>query len=178
MADLSEIADIATIVQTAWPVLTATGVIGALTGVGGTIAYGKLFRKKERRLLKNLQRKVAVVPARTGSMDHEIRLLQDVDFFIVDPLAADSRSIDTLNTKYRLAVLQYDDSDEGHFWSTYESLQTKQVPVIVYAKPDEIRRDRDDLKRIQSYSLHTMCNTPLRLISDVASIMSTYPEDK
>lgn len=173
-SSLSDAANIATIVQTVWPILTF--VIGVGAGVG--LVSVKLLYKKEKRILANLQRPLAVIPAKQGSMDHETRLLEDVGFFSIDKLSADERSVDLITKSHRLAVLQYDPSEKGHFWGIYEQMQTRQIPVIVYAKPDEIPRSTDHLRRIQKYSLHTMCNTPLRLLSDVASIMATYPEDK
>jgi len=174
---LSQAADVATIVAAAWPVLTATVIGSGVLGVSGGIAAAKIIVRKERRLLTNLKRPVAVIPARQGSMEHEARLLKDVEFFNIDQLASDPRSVD-LVTKHRLVVLQYDADPKSHFWKTYEQLQSRQVPVIVYAKPGEISFKTDHMERIQRYSLHTLCNTPLRLLSDVTSIMTTYPESK
>lgn len=174
---LSQAADVATIVAAAWPILTATVVGSGILGIGGGIAAAKIIVRKERRLLANMKRPVAVIPAHHGSMEHETRLLKDVEFFNIDNLASDKRSID-LVAKHRLVVLQYDAAPESHFWKTYETLQSRQVPVIVYAKPGEISFKTDHMERIQNYSLHTLCNTPLRLLSDVTSIMTTYPEEK
>jgi len=174
---LSQTADVATIIVAAWPILTATVVGSGILGIGGGIAAAKVIVRKERRLLTNLKRPIAVIPARQGSMELEARLLKDVEFFSIDSLASDKRSIDLI-TKHRLVVLQYNADDKSHFWKTYEALQSRQVPVIVYVKPGEISFKTDHMDRIQSYSLHTLCNTPLRLLSDVTSIMTTYPEGK
>jgi hypothetical protein len=171
MADLSTASDIAGIVSAAWPVLT---LIGGAAGFGGGVLYSSVVRKKERRLVSNLRRPVAVIPSAEDSMEHEARLLKNVEFFSIDSLAADGRSVDVITDNYRLVVLRYQrDSDD--FWHVYDMLAAKQIPVIVYSKPMEIKIP-EDMSRIQRYSLHTLCNTPLRLISDVTSIMSTYPE--
>lgn len=170
--NLSTASDIATIVQAIWPIL----ILIAGGSVTAAVAILRHMLKKERRLVSNLKRPVAVVPSSKDSMEHEVRLLKDVEFFNIDSLAADGRSADLITDRYRLVVIRYEKGSED-FWHVYEQLAAKQIPVIVYSKPLEIDMPTD-INRIQKYSLHALCNTPVRLISDVSAIMATYPEGK
>ncbi|PIR55630.1 hypothetical protein COU74_00015 [Candidatus Peregrinibacteria bacterium CG10_big_fil_rev_8_21_14_0_10_36_19] len=152
--------------QFLWFLLGATSV---------TLAYFFWFYKKERRLFKNLKRPVAIIVSDIDNMSHEAELLKSIKFFDVRLLQDPQRSIDIIDDRYRLVILRYKKDSES-FWKTFNSLSGRQFPVIVFSKPGEI--DREDVRKIQGYSLHTLCNAPLRLISDVFAIMSTYPEDK
>ena len=160
---LSTGADATTILTGAWVVGGA--VIGA-TGVG-------LFAfRKARRMSKNLSRPFAIVGSSEDKMSYEKQLLDSTKFFKpISLLDGDHRAADLIDSDYRLVVLRYE-AGSDHFWSVYEKLQSKQIPVIVYAKPGEIK---EEMPRIQKYLHHTLCNTPVRLLSDVWAIMSTYP---
>lgn len=145
-------------------------LIGSLVTV---TAFLILFFKKEKRLFKNLKRPVAIIASREDTMSQETELLQRVGFFDIHLLQDSQRGIDLVDNRYRMVILRYQKDSES-FWKTFDSLTGKTIPVVVFAKPGEI--DGPDIKRIQGYSLHTLCNTPLRLISDVFAVMSTYPE--
>ena len=106
-------------------------------------------------------------------MAQEARLLEKAAFFDnVSLLPADGRSINHVTDKYRMVVLRYE-KGSTYFWDTYDRITQSQIPVIIYAQQGEI--DRDDFARIQKYLFHTICNTPVRLLSDVSAIMATYP---
>lgn len=162
---LSDGADTTTILMGAWVVGGA--VLGAL-GVG-------LFAfRKARRISKNLSRPLAIVGSSEDKMTYEKQFLEDTKFFKpISLLDGDHRAADLINGNYRLVVLRYE-ANSDHFWSVYEKLQSDKIPVIVYAKPGEIKGE--DIQRVQKYLHHTLCNTPVRLLSDVWAIMSTYPE--
>lgn len=154
-------------------------VLLAISGIaGGTIGYNRarkrFHNKKEKRLFENIKRPVALIPAANDPLQLEQRLLQSIEFFTVDLLPADVRSVNEVTAKYRLAILRYEDSDT--FWHTFHTLADKQMPLIIYSKPAEIAKPR--LQAIQNYYTHyALCNTPVRLASDVFSIMSVYPEE-
>jgi hypothetical protein len=171
MIDLSTLANAATVATAIWSL-----VGGTVAGVGTTVIYTKFFRKKEKRLIRNWKRPIAIIPSVNDSMAQEARLLKDAVFFEnVDLLEADVRSINHVTDKYRLAILRYD-KNSTYFWPTYEQLAQNKIPVIIYAAQGEI--DRPDFERIQQYLFHAVCNTPVRLLSDVSAIMAAYPENK
>lgn len=142
----------------------------ALAAIGFAIWF-YFFCRKEHRLFKNIKRPIGIIS--TGSdkpMTHEANLLKRVKFFNVTDPYSDNRAVDLLNGK-RLVIIGY--SASQHFRDAYAAAKQAKIPVIIYAKQGEIQ---DDWQLIESYSNYTICNTPLRLISDVFAIMSTYPE--
>ena len=151
--------------QVIWPLIG--GLIGAF-------AWSKFFRKKERRLFTNIKRPIGMVATEDMPMAHEAELLRRVGFFDVGTPASDGRSTDLMNG-YRLVVIGYTPGSSA-FKEAFTAAKQREIPVIVYAGPTRI--SNDDMALLQSYSHHSMCNTPLRLISDVFAVMSTYPEDK
>lgn len=153
-------------------VLIAIGLGGA-----GAIGYNRarktFIKKKESRLFANIQRPVALLPTKTDELELESRLLKAIEFFKVDLMPVDVRSLDEVTANYRLAIIRYENSKE--FWRRFKALADKQMPLVIYSKPAEI--PVPELQKIQKYyTRYTLCNTPVRLASDVFAIMSVYPE--
>lgn len=138
----------------------------------GNWAWYKFFYRKERRLFKNIKRPIAVIGTESKPMTHEVKLLERVGFFNVESPSTDSRTTDLLGDK-RLLIIGYT-AGTDILKQSIEAVRSRDVPLIVYAGPRDITDE--DMKLLQSYSNHSMCNTPLRLISDVFAIMATYPE--
>ncbi len=154
-----------TIIQFLWPV--AAGAFGAW-------GWFQLFRKKEQRLFKNLQRPVGIIATPDKPMTHEAVLLKRVGFFDIKDPSSDSRALDLMNEN-RLVIIGYSPNSQA-FKDAFNTAKQREVPVIVYAGPTRI--SDEDMKLLQSYSHHSMCNTPLRLISDVFAMMGTLPEEE
>lgn len=152
------------LLQLLWP------IIGGLLGAWG---WFKIFHKKERRLFKNLQRPIGIIATDDKPMAHEAELLERVGFFDVKRPSSDSRAIDLMNGN-RLVIIGYSPNSQA-FKNAFNAAKQKEIPVIVYAGPTRITDE--DMKLLQSYTHHSMCNTPLRLISDVFAMMSTLPEE-
>lgn len=157
--------DLLTIIQLLWP------LIGGLIGSWGWFQF---FHKKERRLFKNLQRPVQIISTPDKPMNHESVLLKRVGFFNITEPSSDGRAIDLMNGN-RLVIIGYTPNSQA-FKDAFGAAKQREIPVIVYAGPTRITDE--DMKLLQSYSHHSMCNTPLRLTSDVFAMMSTLPEDK
>ncbi len=149
----------------------ATGLVG---GVIGSVAWYRFFRKREQRLFKNINRPIAIIGTEKNPMQHECELLRRVGFFEVGTPSTDGRAPDMLNGN-RLVIIGYSPNSR-RFKEALNAARQRDIPIIVYAKPGEI--EPEDMSLIQGYSHQSMSNTPLRLISDVFAIMSTYPEDK
>lgn len=153
------------------PVITA--------GLSGAVAYKraekKFHQKLDHRLFNNMKRPVALLPSKSDGLKAEQRLLKRAEFFKVDLLPADIRSLDEISDDYRLVILRYEESDQ--FWTAFRTLAARRIPLIIYAKPAEIPIPK--LAEIQkTYTRYTLCNTPVRLISDVFAIMSVYPNEE
>lgn len=156
--------EVINIIQLLWPLVG--GVIGGL-------AWYRFIYKKERRLFKNIQRPIAIIATEDKPMEHEAQLLRRVGFFKVGDPSSDSRADDLMNGN-RLIIIGYT-PDSQRFKDAFKAAKQREIPVIVYAGPTRI--STEDMNLLQGYSYHTMCNTPLRLISDVFAVMSTYPEE-
>lgn len=157
--------DVITIIKDVWPIVVAV--------VGGSAWYRFVY-KKERRLFKNIQRPIGVIATEDKPMTHEVQLLKRVGFFNVGGPSNDGRAIDLMNGN-RLMIIGYS-PNSARFTEAFNAAKQREIPVIVYAGPTRITAE--DLELLQGYSHHSMCNTPLRLISDVFAVMATYPEDK
>jgi len=132
------------------------------------------MHKKEWRLFKNISRPIGIIATEDKPMTHEAKLLERVGFFNVGAPSSDSRAVDLLNGN-RLIIIGYS-PNSSTFKTAFNAAKEREIPVIVYAGPTRIVDE--DMTLLQSYSHHSMCNTPLRLISDVFALMSTYPEEK
>lgn len=157
--------DLITSVQLLWP------IVGGLIGAWG---WFRFFRKKETRLFKNLQRPVEIIATETKPMTLESVLLKRVGFFNIKDPSSDSRAVDLMNGN-RLVIIGYSPNSQA-FKNAFNAAKQREIPVIVYAGPTRITEE--DMRLLQDYSHHSMCNTPLRLISDVFAMMSTLPEEK
>lgn len=140
----------------------------------GLVAGGidlKLAQKKQKRVLANLSRPIMVIGTDGEDMQSQVELLRKVDLFTVDYHRSD-KATDHLSDHHRLLILGY--GDKAQFDRAFECARTRRVPVLVYAKPDSVpKEDRD---KISGYSFAALCNTDLRLVSDVFAVMSTFPE--
>lgn len=149
-------------------------LISLIGGAIGAAAWTRFFLKKETRLFKNIQRPIGIIGTSDMPLQHEAVLLKRVGFFNVETPSSDTRAIDVLDDK-RLVIIGYTPKST-QFKEVFEAAKQRAIPVIVYSGPASI--EPDDMKMLQAYSHHSMCKTPLRLVSDVFALMSTYPEDK
>lgn len=149
-------------------------LISFIGGAIGAATWVRFFRKKEARLFKNIQRPIGIIGTSDMSLQHEATLLKRVGFFNVETPSSDVRAIDVLDDK-RLVIIGYTPKSK-EFKEVFMAAKQRSIPVIVYSGPGRI--EPDDMAMLQGYSHHSMCNTPLRLVSDVFALMSTYPEDK
>lgn len=149
-------------------------LISLIGGAIGAAAWVRFFRKKETRLFKNIQRPIGIFGTSDTPLQHEAALLKRVGFFDVDTPSSDVRAIDVLDDK-RLIIIGYTPKSK-EFKKVFQAAKQRAIPVIVYSGPARI--EPEDMAMMQKYSHHSMCNTPLRLVSDVFALMSTYPEDK
>jgi hypothetical protein len=159
---LEDGANIAQIVSILYP------LGGALVGasVVGVFAF-----RKNRRIAKNLARPLAIISV-NDEMASECRAIEKAGYFNkLEKIPLEHRSADEIDKTYALAVLRYHDSEA--FWHVYEKLSAMGVWTIVYSAPLEI--PTADMARLQKYSYHALCNTPVRLLSDIWAIMAVNP---
>jgi hypothetical protein len=162
---LQVLADLATIGQFILAVVVALG--------GGVLLVGYLRKMKPvwKRFADNVSREVAVISTENQSMSHEAELLKKVGLFKIKSVAADVRSLDLIRHSSLLVVGYSPDSDVYREILNYAKVH--QLPIIVFAGRNRLSaQDRDGLK---NYSYSSLCETELRLVSDVFAVMSTFP---
>ncbi len=159
-------ANITQIISNLWPVLLA---------MFAAIGLAIFTIKKNWRISKNISRPMAVI-ALGDEMNSEFKLIQKSGYFKkAETRPFEDRAADDINGDYALVVLRYHENNDT-FWHLYEKLASAGRWIIIYSKPAEI--PTEDLKRLQKYSYHSLCNTPVRLLSDIWATMAVKPEGK
>lgn len=149
----------------------AQWVIGFGLGVGGGASVVQLALRKQRRVLTNLRRPIMVIGTGDTDMIDQIKLLKEVDLFTVTDHRGD-KATDFVKPEHRLLVLGFAENDRYN--RAFECARSRGIPLLIYAKPGSI--SSDGMSKISGYSYASLCNTDLRLVSDVFSVMSTFPE--
>jgi len=141
-------------------------------GAGGGWGAFRLAAKRHRRVMSNLRRPVMIIGTTDTDLTDQQRLLRAVDLFDVSDVHRGEKAIDFISAEHRLLILGY--SDSPLFPRAFECARSKQIPVLVYAKPGAVPNAQ--MSKICGYSFASICNTDLRLVSDVFALMSTFPE--
>lgn len=138
--------------------------------------------KKEKRLFKNLSRpfEVYTISDNIKSMEVELNLIKKNGFFSKCPDNAlkDIRNVQIADD-LSLVILAIDsNTQENDFDNALNKISLLKKPLIIYTLGN---RKIDWLftnSNIKEYPLHTIATTPLRLVSDMFTILSTYKNDK
>ena len=149
-------------------------LIGVGIGFGIGVAFIVFFLKKEWRLFKNRRRPIMIFKSKDQNMGVAFNLLSDSKLFKIETPTENYQDSVRLD-KHSLVIVGYTKKMQG-LKGIIDEAKNKRVPVIIYAKPNEI--DQEDMKILETYSYRSMCNTPLRLVNDVFTILSTYPNRK
>jgi hypothetical protein len=165
---LQDAAAIATIAQL---------VLGIIVAFGGSILivrYIHAMKPVWKRFAENVTREVAVVSTEGQLMQHEADVLERVGFFKVKSVSADVRNLDLVKNSSLLVVGYSPESEVYNTVFTYAKAQ--RLPIIVFSGKHRLSdEDRDQLKE---YSFSSLCETELRLVSDVFAVMSTFRGEK
>jgi hypothetical protein len=165
---LQDIADVSTIAQfILWIAITFGGSAIA-------IQYFRRTRPVWKRLAKNLGREVSVVSTEGQPMEHEAEMLDHVGFFKVKQLSADPKNVNLLDSS-SLIVVGYSPESKT-YKATFEYARNHRMPIIVFS--GKHRLSNDDRDKLKEYSFSSLCETDLRLVSDVFAVMSTFQNVK
>lgn len=164
---LNSAADAATILQfLLWLIVTFGG--GLLV-----IGYIHKMRPVWKRFTSNVSRQMAVISTEMQPMEHEADLLDRVGYFNkIRRLSADERNLNLLHDT-SLIIIGYSPSSKV-YKATLAYAKTNKLPIIVYS--GDHRLSQEDLTDLKQYSFSSLCETELRLVSDVFAIMSTFPK--
>lgn len=149
-------------------------LIGIGIGLGIGMAFIVFFLKKEWGLFINRRRPIMIFKSEDQNMGIAFNLLSDSKLFKIETPTENYQDSVRLN-KHSLVIVGYTKKMQG-LKNIIDEAKNRRVPVIIYAKPSEI--DQEDMKILEAYSYHSICNTPLRLVNDVFTILSTYPNKK
>ncbi len=137
--------------------------------------------RKERRLFKNVKKSIVFLNLTTDSeaMKLESEIIKKGKFFKVPEIMGDSRIIDTLDiSTYSLIVLGINESTEAeHFKKTYQNITGCKKPVIIYTLGNRNVPFLHSESYIKDYYQHTIATTPIRLVGDIFTVLSTFITD-
>lgn len=151
-----------------------------LVGVGGLggFAFLRFWHKKEQRFFKNIQKPFIIfrLTDQQGDMELELEMLKNNGLFI-PPTAVltDARSLDWIEEQSLVIIAIDKNTTEDQFKAVYSKAAERGVPVIIYTLGDS-RIELCDSELVKTYSKRVIVNQPLRLVSDIFTILSTSPE--
>ena len=151
---------------------------GALVLLAGVVTFGFAFFKfsffKALRLFRNRQRPIMIFKSKSEDMEVETKLLRDCKLFNIPEDPTDKLQDTNRITNHCLVIIGFSPAMKD-FDQIYEGVQRFGVPVIIYSKrsiPAKV------LKTIKKYPWYSVCQVPLRLLNDVFTVLSTFPEKK
>lgn len=149
-----------------------SGLAGALIFVVGLLAW---VLWKDARLFLNRRRPIKIFYALGGpNMEMETKTLRQSGFFKI-PEDPTSNYQDCHNlTNHGLVIVGYIPGMPG-LADIVAAVKAKKIPLIVYTKA---RLDPADQALLETYPWYSLCNVPLRIVSDAFTILSTFPIPK
>jgi hypothetical protein len=140
-------------------------------GVVACFAFFTFFFRKEIRLFKNRKRPIMIFKSAGEDMEIETKLLRDNQLFNIPEEPTDKhQNIDRIKN-HSLIIIGYS-AGMTNFEDIFNGAKNAGIPVIIYSKdkiPDDI------FNKLRNYSWYSSCQVPLRLINDVFTILSTFP---
>jgi len=154
-------------------------IISFFVGVAAAIAYIRSFFKRERIISNNLKRPIKIFYPSGNAMDNmdmEFKLLAKSGLFNVEKPTNDSR--DTVNITNHSLVILGCDKKMGNFDDVFNKVQQEKIPVLLYTFGDNEALKPEHWLKLKQYPYYSVCNSPLRLGSDVFTVLSTFPNNK
>jgi len=134
-------------------------------------AFFTFFFRKEIRLFKNRKRPIMIFKSAGEDMEIETKLLRDSQLFNIPEEPTDKhQNIDRIKN-HSLIIIGYS-AGMTNFEDIFNGAKNAGIPIIIYSKdkiPDDI------FNKLRNYSWYSICQVPLRLINDVFTILSTFP---
>ncbi|MGC9605767.1 MAG: hypothetical protein ABSF56_03400 [Minisyncoccia bacterium] len=148
-------------------------IIGLIVASAFLAAFSVFFFKKEIRLFLNRRRPIKIFMADGVNMGAEVEMLRKSKLFKIEEPTTDHRQCDGIGN-HSLIIIGYKRQMAG-LSDIVNAARTAKIPVIVYAKE---QLEETDKSLLNSYSWHSVCNFPLKLMNDVFTILSTFPKMK
>ncbi len=165
---LHDAAETATILQLLLAIAVAAG------GSVLLFQYMRSMKPVWKRFSENIKREVAVISTEKQTMEPEANILSQVGFFKIKHVSADIKNLNLLQGA-ELLVVGYSPRSKIYSEVLKYAIANRQ-PIIVFSGRHRLSdTDRAELK---DYSYSSICETDLRLVSDVFAAISTFPELK
>jgi hypothetical protein len=148
------------------------------TIIGAVVATVFLwwFFKKEIRLFRNRRRPIMIFYAKGSAlnMGMETKTLRASGFFNIPEDPTDNFQECHRIEDHGLVIVGYSKGMQG-LRDILDCVKAKRIPLIVYTKD---MLDPADKSLLETYPWYSLCNVPLRLVSDTFIILSTFPIPK
>lgn len=159
-----------------WTILITISIV---TGFIGALSYIKLFYKREKIINDNLKRPIKIFfpPGDIkNNMEMEYHLLSRSGLFNIEKPTSDSR--DTIRINGHSLVILGCNKEMQNFDTVFTKAQQEKIPVLIYTFGDNKILQPEHWKKLNNYPYYSVCNTPLRLSSDVFTMLSTFSSKK
>ncbi len=140
----------------------------------GFWAFFRLFLARERRLIKNISRKIVIYYPAGKDFEPVKRMLENTKFLKLEEPSTSVNMVASIvsNKLHALLILGYGKGDQDNFFELFEKAKSIGMPIIVYPMGD--RLDPEESKIIGKYPYHSMATTPLRLLNDVFATLASF----
>lgn len=154
-------------------------ILSFFAGAAVVVAFVNSFFKREMIIFNNLKRPIKIFypsGSQTDNMEMEFKLLAKSGLFNVEKPTNDSR--DTVNITNHSLVILGCDKQMGNFDDVFDKVQEQKIPVLLYTFGDNEALKPEHWAKLKKYPYYSVCNSPLRLVSDVLTVLSTFPSNK
>lgn len=151
----------------------ATAIAVAVISAVGLFIW---MMKKEVRLFLNRRRPIKIFYAKGQelNMAMETKTLRESGFFNIPEDPTDSYQDCNRLTNHGLVIVGYTPGMKG-LQEILHAVKAKRIPLIVYTK---VQLEKADKELLEAYPWYSLCNVPLRVVSDAFTILSTFPIPK
>lgn len=149
----------------------------AASVIGGTFAVGYITKMRPiwKRFTSNIKRQVAVISTEKQDMTYEAELLNEIGYFKdVKLFPSTPKSLDLVKGS-SVIVVGYS-KNSPTYARVFEYAKANKLPIIVYSGKNWL--ETTDKEALKDYSFSSICETDLRLVSDVFNVMSTNVRPK
>lgn len=151
-------------------------LIGVVAATIVLVLFIVFFLRKEVRLFRNRRRPIMIFYPKGSdfNLGSETKMLRESKLFNIPENPTDNHQDCHSISNHGLVVVGYVQGMLG-FKEILDAVKAKKIPIIVYTKQ---RLADADNKLLETYPWFSVCNFPLKLMNDIFTILSTFPNDK
>ncbi len=111
------------------------------------------------------------------NMEREKKVLKNSGYFKISEVITNFHSIDTKDVENAGVVILGYDRDMTNFDEFVDMVKNADKPLIIYTFDLGYQLTEEHRKKIKSYKWYALSSMPLRLVSDLFAIMSSYKHE-